>query len=212
MGVALRNIVRELHRSRFSVSLTLSSSSLTCLFSLSPSCSLALSLAGYLSSACISWTALSIYANPRASVPPASLPGSLREDLHYKYAPTGMHVRQYDVSLPFSFSVSPFSFSPSRLCMHTTLRFSPRYDNNADIPEKRVGKRSDVLRTFSPTREQVTDSCSENVCLRQFFNPVTLLAVCVHTHARTLNREFSKFHCKQLELDTRAREGERGDE
>lgn len=163
MGVALRNIVRELHRSRFSVSLSLSPHPPSPAFSLSlplpPSCSLALSLAGYLSSACISWTALSIYANPRASVPPASLPGSLREDLHYKYAPTGMHVRQYDVSLPFSFSVSPFSFSPSRLCMHTTLRFSPRYDNNADIPEKRVGKRSDVLRTFSPTREQVIDSC-----------------------------------------------------
>lgn len=50
---------------------------------------------------------------PRPSYPslfPALLlslcaPRGLREDLHYKYAPTGMHVRQYDVSLSLSLNI-----------------------------------------------------------------------------------------------------------
>ena len=48
----------------------------------------------------------------------------LREDLHYKYAPTGMHVRQYDGSL--SFSVPPVIGSSCALlrCFSLSLSLS----------------------------------------------------------------------------------------
>lgn len=58
--------------------------------------------------------------------PPSPPPFDLRQDLHYKYVPTGMHVRQYDGSLfpflsPILLSVPPILTSP--LCLSIVLRY-----------------------------------------------------------------------------------------
>lgn len=58
--------------------------------------------------------------------PPSPPPFDLREDLHYKYVPTGMHVRQYDGSLfpflsPILLSVPPIL--TSSLCLSIVLRY-----------------------------------------------------------------------------------------
>ena len=102
MGVSLRNIVRETAPSQ-------------------------LSLPGYLSSACISWNGPFYPRQLTPPNPPSPPPFDLREDLHYKYVPTGMHVRQYDGSLfPFLSPILLLSVPPiltSSLCLSILLRY-----------------------------------------------------------------------------------------
>lgn len=54
---------------------------------------------------------LSLSISPFLPLPLSLRSRGLREDLHYKYAPTGMHVRQYDVSLFLSLSLSALLLS-----------------------------------------------------------------------------------------------------
>ena len=75
------------------------------------------------------------------SNPPSPPPFDLREDLHYKYAPTGMHVRQYDGSL--SFSLPPFlvgsSYSPVvSSSLDRVLRYHERYRYTGNPADNRL--------------------------------------------------------------------------